>query len=332
MLTDSLMSGSFPRCNVEGRTDNIMPHVCHCQEPESGPCYPARALRRRSHPIMLKATDFGEVTRFDLARTLGGRGRYWTTCYRVGETMIDTGCAHAREELVAALAGNGIDRVINTHTHEDHIGANGLLLRRRDGLSVHAHRLALPVLSDPRIQHLHPYRKLMWGRPDPCDAQPVADGDVIDAGRHTFHVLHTPGHAVDHICLLEPRRGWLFTGDLYVGGRDRALRAGYDIWQIIASLRRIAEVEFGTLFPGSARVPDDPRRALADKLDHLEGLGEAVLALRARGRSIGSIVGECCGGPMKIELLTLGHFSRRNLVVSYLGRNLDPSEPVRDEV
>lgn len=30
---------------------------------------------------MLKTTSYGSVIRFDLARTLLGRGRYWTSAY-----------------------------------------------------------------------------------------------------------------------------------------------------------------------------------------------------------------------------------------------------------
>jgi glyoxylase-like metal-dependent hydrolase (beta-lactamase superfamily II) len=161
----------------------------------------------------------------------------------------------------------------------------------------------------------------MWGWPDPSRGMPVDDGDTVFTEHHAFQVLHTPGHAADHICLYEPAQGWLFTGDLYVGGKDRALRAGYDIWQIIASLERVAALEITTMFPGSARIPDEPQCALADKIAHLEGLGEQVLTLRDKGASVSEIVRRLCGRPMPIELLTLGHFSRRNLVRSYLGSN-----------
>jgi glyoxylase-like metal-dependent hydrolase (beta-lactamase superfamily II) len=65
-------------------------------------------------------------------------------------------------------------------------------------------------------------------------------------------VLYTPGHSLDHLCLYEPRQGWLFSGDLFVGGRDRALRSGCDIWQIIASLKAIAALPVVCLFAGSA--------------------------------------------------------------------------------
>ncbi len=271
---------------------------------------------------MLRRQDYGEVTRFDLARTLLGQGRYWTTAYLVDGLLIDTGCAFSAAELVTALSGRHLVGIVNTHTHEDHIGANGRLQRQRDGLPIWAHPLALPVLADPRGQQpLHTYRRVMWGWPEPSQGQPVADGAVLETERYRFQVVYTPGHSPDHLCLYEPDQGWLFTGDLFVGGRDRALRAGYDIWAIIASLKRIAALPATTLYPGSARVRDNPAGELAAKIAHLEELGEQVQTLYRQGRSVHQIVQALCGGPMLIEVITLGHFSRRRLVLSYLGLN-----------
>ncbi len=271
---------------------------------------------------MLKAQDYGDVTRFDLARTLLGRGRYWTTAYLVDGLLIDTGCAFSAPELTAALSETILVGIVNTHTHEDHIGANGRLQRERAGLPIWAHPLALPILADPRgRQPLHPYRRVMWGWPTPSQGQPVADGALIETARYRFQVVYTPGHSPDHICLYEPEQGWLFTGDLFVGGRDRALRAGYDIWAIIASLKRVAALPAKRLYPGSARVREAPAAELAAKIAHLEELGEQVLSLHRQGRSVNEIVRALCGGPMLIEVITLGHFSRRRLVRSYLGLN-----------
>ncbi len=271
---------------------------------------------------MLKTTHYGNVTRFDLARTLLGRGRYWTTAYLVDGLLIDSGCAFTAQELLRALQDTPLTCLVNTHSHEDHIGANGPLQRQRDGVEVLAHPLALPVLADPRrAQPLHPYRRLMWGWPEPSQGKPLTDGEVIETAHYRLQVLYTPGHSPDHICLYEPDQGWLFTGDLFVGGRDRALRAGYDIWGIIASLKRIASLPASMLFPGSARVRDNPARELAAKIAYLEELGERVLELHQQGLSVKEIVRALCGGPMLIEFITLGHFSRRRLILSYLGMN-----------
>lgn len=218
-----------------------------------------------------------------------------------------------------ALHKENISQIANTHTHEDHIGANGLLQQRRQGLKIYAHPLAMPILENPReAQPLQLYRRTMWGWPLPSYAQPVADADVIETGKYRFEVIYTPGHSPDHICLYEPTQGWLFTGDLFVGGKDRALRAEYDVWQIINSLKRVAGLPLTRMFPGCARVRENPQQELANKIEYLEKTGEKVLALRRQGMSISRIAQALFGGPMLIEVFTLGHFTRRGLVKSYL--------------
>ena len=136
---------------------------------------------------MIRTSTYGPVTRFDIARTLFGRGRYWTTAYLVDGLLIDSGCAHEAAGILSALHPQPPTRLVNTHSHEDHIGANGLLQGHFPGMLVQAHPAALPVLADPlALQPLHPSRRLFWGAPAPCLAQPLADGDLIPTPNFTF--------------------------------------------------------------------------------------------------------------------------------------------------
>ena len=279
---------------------------------------------------MLRATQFGDVTRFDLAKTLAGRGRYWTSAYLVGDTLVDTGCAHSAEELLDALSETPIRKILTTHSHEDHIGAHGLIQRRHPEVEIRAHPLALPVMADPRgKQPLHLYRRVMWGWPQPSRGDPIEEGDEVESGDHVFQALHTPGHALDHLCFFEPDRGWLFTGDLFVGGSERALRVDYDIWTIVTSLKRISSLPTSIMFPGSARVREKPLAEINAKIDYLENLGQRVVSLHKQGSSVRRIARNLCGGPMFMEAITLGHFSRRGLVESFLrqGSSSSSSSP-----
>jgi len=268
---------------------------------------------------MLKLSQYGEVTRIDSARTLGGRGYYWSTTYLVDGLLIDTGCAHSAGELIVALVGVHVAKIVNTHSHEDHIGANGVLQENRKELEIFAHPSALRVLENPRqAQPLQLYRRVMWGWPKPSKGNPIRNGEWIETERYAFQVIYTPGHSPDHICLYEQKQGWLFTGDLFIGGKDRALREGYNIWQIIASLKRVVELPLSKMYPGCARVRGNPRDALVNKIEYLEGMGSKVLELYRQGKSEVEIVQLLFAGPMLIELVTLGHFSRIHLVRSYL--------------
>lgn len=270
---------------------------------------------------MIRTTKYGPVTRFDLARNMPAGWRYWTTAYQVGSLLIDSGCAHCAEELIGVIStGQSPTQIINTHTHEDHIGANGKLQRLYD-LSIMAHPLGLPILEDPRgKQPLKPYRRIFWGMPEPSRGIPLTDGEWISGDGRTFQVIYTPGHSPDHICLYEADEGWLFSGDLFVGGQERALREGYDIWGIINSLKKISRLQINWLFPGSARVREKPQDEIHAKIEYLERLAEKILQKSRDGWSESQIVRKMLGPPMRVELITLGHFSRRHLVRSYLGK------------
>jgi glyoxylase-like metal-dependent hydrolase (beta-lactamase superfamily II) len=271
---------------------------------------------------MLTISNYEEVTRFDLSRKILGRGWYWTTAYMVDNLLVDTGCAHTTGELVSYLKGTQLVQIVNTHSHEDHIGANlHLQLGHRD-LQISAHPKAVPILTNPRSnQPLQLYRQIFWGWPEPSQAYPVDNGAMIETENYRFEVIYTPGHSPDHICLYEPKQGWLFTGDLFVGGKDRAILSGCDIWQIISSLKSISGLSANLMFPGSARVRKNPRRELKRKIEYLEQTGAKVLEFNQQGISTREITRRVFGGPMVIEFFTSGHFSRRNLVLSYLAKN-----------
>lgn len=268
---------------------------------------------------MLKSTPYGEITRIDSARTLAGRGRYWTIAYLVDGLLVDSGCAHSANELVDFLEDKNLEYIVNTHSHEDHIGANGLIQKKRNGLEIFAHPLAVPILKNPRQeQPLQYYRRLLWGWPEPSHANTVQDGEFIKTDKYHFQVVYTPGHTTDHICLYEFERGWLFSGDLFNGSKDRAIRVDTNIWRIIASLKRVADLPLTRLFPGCSRVRDDPRPVLLQKISYLEEIGDKVLRYHERGMGTGAIVRTLFPNPMWIEFITLGHFSRRGLVEAYL--------------
>jgi hypothetical protein len=118
--------------------------------------------------------------------------------------------------------------------------------------------------------------------------------------------------------LYEPVQGWLFTGDLFVGGQDRAMRQGTDVWAIIASLKKLLPLAAGWMFPGSARARQDPLPELSAKVTYYEEFGERVFELQRQGIPFKQIVRRLCGPPTRVERITLGHFARRHMVQSYL--------------
>ena len=265
------------------------------------------------------------VVRFRMAHQVLGRSYYQTAAYWVDGLLIDTGCAHTAPQLTAALKSFRVGQVVNTHSHEDHIGANAEV-QEQFGCPILAHPEALPILQDPKLQPLQPYRRVFWGWPEPSRASAI--GEWVETGTFRFQVIHTPGHSPDHICLFEPTRGWLFSGDAYIGGRDRALRQGYDIHGIIASLKKLAELSVGMIFSGSGTVRTEGRQHLVEKIEYLEDLGEKIHRLYKEGLSARRIRRRLLGRDPTITFLTLGHFSGQRLVQSYLA-GFEPQEPAQ---
>jgi glyoxylase-like metal-dependent hydrolase (beta-lactamase superfamily II) len=261
------------------------------------------------------ATQDGHVAKIRVARSLLGRPAYYTSAYWVDGLLIDTGCAHTARQFLTALRGWRVEQVVNTHSHEDHIGANADI-QETFNCSIQAHPDALPVLHDPSRQRLQPYRRLFWGRPRPCQAEPV--GEWVETGQFRFQVIHTPGHSPDHICLFEPERGWLFSGDAYIGGEDRALRQGYDMRATIASLKVLANLPVEMIFSGSGTVRDEGRKPLVYKIAYLEELGQRIQSLHKEGLSARQIRRRLFGRELPITYVTLGHFSSLRLIRSYL--------------
>ena len=264
---------------------------------------------------MIEVERIGEVVKIRLARSILGRPLYYTAAYWVDGLLIDTGCPRTSRELLSVIKELGLERIVNTHRHEDHIGGNAIL-QEKFRVEILAHPLALPILVDPKRLHLQPYRRLIWGSPAPSQGSPI--GEAVTTGRYSFQVIPTPGHSEDHISLYEPHEGWLFTGDAYVGGLDKALQANSDIYAIISSLKRLSALSAKRLFQGSGTVRDDPQEAIEKKAEYLEKLGEKVWQLHGEGLSPKEIRDHLLGRELSIAYWTLGHFSGLNLVRSYL--------------
>ncbi len=174
---------------------------------------------------MLERKTVGPVTLFRTGRSMGGYVPYYVHAFLVGDALIDTSCTWVRSELLSALEGELITKIVNTHHHEDHTG-NNLAIQKKFGAEVYAHPAALPFLEQPDKLHLLPYQVMVWDYPEPCSGLPLKE--QFQAGGFTFEVISTPGHCPSHVCFYEPGQKWLFTGDIFCGRGFKYLRADED--------------------------------------------------------------------------------------------------------
>jgi len=230
--------------------------------------------------------------------------------YRFGTTIVDTGPPNQWRAVREFLQEKPIQHVLLTHHHEDH-GGNGARIRRETGVPVLAPLGGIECMAQGFP--LRPYQRIFWGKPRTFE--PEAVPDEIDLGDgFRLRAITTPGHSPDMTCYLEPDRGWLFSGDVFIGVKPRYLRADEDLNTEVESLRYILRYDFDTVFCAHAGVAAKGREVIKKKLDYLESLRERARALQKEGRSVREITHALVGKEGPISWVTLYHFSKKNLI------------------
>lgn len=255
------------------------------------------------------------IENVQLARGTVKLGNYQLNvyCFVTDGLLIDTGSKSLGRELEAFFTGQELDQVVITHHHEDHTGNAGFL-QKQFGLPVYMRPEKIKVCQEKAAYPL--YRQVFWGRRDPFQAEPV--GNTLMSRTFAWEVLHTPGHALDHIALFNKDTGQLFTGDLYCGERTKVLLPEESIATIIASIKKVLSYDFTSLYCSHLGYVKDGRKALQRKLDYLYELQEKIVTLYREGRTIKEIKKLIFPKKYPIELLSLGEWSQENIVRSII--------------
>jgi len=166
-----------------------------------------------------------------------------TNTYIVGgqrRLVIDPGPADpAHVQRILALTGGRLDHIVCTHSHTDH-SPGAAVLSARTGAAV----LGMPA------PHVDDYQDETY---EP--GWVLQDGERIEGDDFALTVLHTPGHASNHVCLLLEAGGLLFTGDhLMSGSTVVILPPDGSMRQYLDSLRRLRGLPVLDLAPGHGAV------------------------------------------------------------------------------
>ena len=160
-----------------------------------------------------------------------------------GYLLVDTGwnTKEAFDSLTKQMAEIGINsqeisQIVVTHTHPDHYGLAGKL-KDFFGATLYFHHLEKDFIEtryvnmDELIQELGQWMHRNGVPPDRLAELQKASlpmlkfvtptmpditlygGETITCGDFSFNVLPTPGHTAGHICLYEPDKKILFSGD-----------------------------------------------------------------------------------------------------------------------
>jgi len=274
-------------------------------------------------------------------------GELFTTILYDG-IAIDPGSPKMRSSLAGHLhrAKPKITRIVATHAHEEHVG-NLNWLSDFTGAPIY--------VSEMTARFLMPFKKLPWVRAtiigQPPSLKPPFDllGDTLESAKGTLQVIACPGHCDDHVVLYDPKEKVLLAGDAFMGSYFATPNPDVDSRKWLASLERLMELDIEILVEGHghvhtlrADVPDfsgvvireDPKTAISQKLDYMRWLREQIEAGFREQLPVRVIEASCfpwgrrlswesCATDECIRLLSLGHFSRTELVRSFVRTNAD---------
>jgi recombination protein RecT len=202
-----------------------------------------------------------------------GTNSYLVGTPQSGYIVIDPGPDDADHvERLWRAAGGDIRLIVCTHSHADHSpGAHPLqaLCEQRRHASPAPPILGLPSAPTARAaSHFTPDRSLQNQEHLTLTSQD-AQGQVT----HTLKVIHTPGHAANHLCLVLLEDGLLFTGDHILNGSttvidppDGNMTAYLDSLDTLSAACDAHAIAF--ILPAHGQVLGDAKAAIAHLKAH----------------------------------------------------------------
>ncbi len=179
--------------------------------------------------------------------------------------------------------------VLNSHTHDDHVGGNWEF-ETIYGMDTDFTRTNAKGSREDAQAEIAP-DQICGALPKDFDAKSYAtrpwkitkyihDGEKIDLGGRSIEVIATPGHTPDAISLFDRANGLLFTGDTYYPAPIWLFRPETDLNAYAASIRRLAALAPQvTLVLGAHNIPVAP----ASVLPRLVSAFDAVRAGKVSG-------------------------------------------------
>ncbi len=152
--------------------------------------------------------------------------------------LVDPG--EEADRLLGAIdtLGVGLDAILLTHTHFDHVGAVAPVARAT-GAPVYCPELEVPVLADIM-------RYVPWPEFGPFESyeadETVAGGERLELAGLEIDVLFVPGHSPGHVAYSIPAEAALFSGDvLFQGSVGRTDLPGGDWPTLAASIQSLLD-------------------------------------------------------------------------------------------
>ncbi|WP_010676695.1 MBL fold metallo-hydrolase [Bacillus timonensis] len=228
--------------------------------------------------------------------------------------LVDTGAQKFEAKIISYLKEASFDVVALTHSHEDHSGT-APWIQENLNIPIYLSPLGIDICS--QLAPYPKYRREIWGIRKEFAPLPISDR--IQSRKRQWKVMHTPGHADDHIALLDDDTGTLFSGDLFVSPKTKVIMKSESIPQIIDSIRTVLTHDFGSMFCCHAGYIQDGKGRMKRKLEYLENLCGEVKHLEQNGLSVEEIDQKIFRKKYPITFVSEGEWDSLHIITSIIG-------------
>jgi glyoxylase-like metal-dependent hydrolase (beta-lactamase superfamily II) len=239
-------------------------------------------------------------------------GNAWAVQRGAGLVLVDTGVGGPGRlrmlDIALAQSGFGvedIELVVCTHAHSDHYGLAASIceqtgcelwmhpkwehirLQADDPQMALERRLEVGRMSGVPGAALDRYRNERTDQPEaeidgirPPDRE-LVPGVEVETDIGNWQVIETPGHAPSHVCLHQPERRLMLSGDHLLGRSVLFFDYGHTadpFGEYLASLDRVEPLPVDLCLPGHGKPFRDPQTNIAAVREQANGLLDKVRA------------------------------------------------------
>jgi len=139
-----------------------------------------------------------------------------------------------------------------THTHRDH-SPGAMALHESTGAPIAGRPARADSPHDVQVEF----------------DRVLADGDMVECDGAALQVLHTPGHASNHLCYLVPQTRMLFTGDHVIQGSTVVIAPpDGNMNAYLKSLQRAQCLDVAIMAPGHGYLIGQPQQEISRLIAH----------------------------------------------------------------